>query len=131
MSGPLIYVATNRLRQGKFGAERERLPGFVDFIAEAEPRLIAFNQYVNAERTETKVVQVHPDADSMEHHLAVVREQARAAFEQTHAGTTRIQLLGEPTPAILEALAAYTVADVEVEISPLHMGGFTRAAAEG
>jgi hypothetical protein len=122
----LIYVATNKLRPGKFEAERERLPGFVDFIEASEPRLIAFNQYVNADRTETSVVQVHPDATSMEFHLGVVRSQARRAFEETHAGTTRIQLYGEATEAILDRLGAYTVDGVEVIAAPLHMGGFTR-----
>jgi hypothetical protein len=126
MSGPLIFVATNKLRPGKFEAERERLPGFVDFIEANEPRLIAFNQYVNDDRTETSVVQVHPDAASMEFHLDVVRSQARRAFEETHAGTTRIQLFGEATEAIRDRLGAYTVDGVEVIAVPLHMGGFTR-----
>jgi hypothetical protein len=126
MSGPLIFVATNKLRPGKFEAERGRLPGFVDFIEANEPRLIAFNQYVNADRTETSVVQVHPDSASMEFHLDVVRSQARRAFEETHAGTTRIQLFGEATEAIVDRLGAYTVDGVEVIAAPLHMGGFTR-----
>jgi hypothetical protein len=129
MSGPLIFVATNKLRPGKFEAERERLPGFVDYIEASEPRLIAFNQYVNADRTEASVVQVHPDAASMEFHLDVVRSHARRAFEETHAGTTRIQLFGHATDAILDALDAYTVDGVEVTASPQHMGGFTRTRA--
>jgi hypothetical protein len=70
---------------------------------------------------------VHPDAASMEFHLDVVRSQARRAFEETHAGTTRIQLFGQATEAIVDALGAYTVDGVEVMSSPLHMGGFTRS----
>jgi hypothetical protein len=102
VSGPLIFVATNKLRPGKFEAEQERLPGFIRHIEENDPRLIAFNQYINADRSEASVVQVHP-------------------------GTTRIQLFGQASDAILTALAAYTADDVEVTMSPLHMAGFTRA----
>ena len=32
MSGPFIFIATNRLRQGKLERERERVPGLVEFI---------------------------------------------------------------------------------------------------
>lgn len=131
MNGPLIFVATNKLRAEKFEAEQKRLPGFIRHIEENEPRLIAFNQYVNADRTEASVVQVHPDAASMEFHLDVVRARASRAFEETHAGTTRIQLFGQASDAILGALAAYTVDNVEVMVNPLHMAGFTRAQGAG
>jgi hypothetical protein len=52
MSAPFIFLATNRLKPGALAGERERVPGLVDFIAENEPRLIAFNEYVNDERAQ-------------------------------------------------------------------------------
>ena len=58
MAGPFIFIATNRLKPRKVDAERERVPGLVDFIQANEPRLIAFNEYVNDEGTEVAVVQV-------------------------------------------------------------------------
>ncbi|HUA45372.1 MAG TPA: hypothetical protein VMA77_09115 [Solirubrobacteraceae bacterium] len=36
-------------------AERERLPGLVEFIEENEPRLLACNEYANEEGTEVGV----------------------------------------------------------------------------
>ncbi len=42
MAGPFIFIATNRLKPGKVDAERERVPGLVDFIQTNEPRVIAF-----------------------------------------------------------------------------------------
>src|SRR4051794_14186438 len=62
MTGPFIFIATNRLKPGAYEAERDRVPGLVEFIKGGEPRLLAFNEYVNVERTEVTVVQVHPDA---------------------------------------------------------------------
>jgi hypothetical protein len=58
--GPLIFVATNRLKPGRSDAERERVPGLVQFIEQNEPQLIAFNEYINDDGTEVTVVQVHP-----------------------------------------------------------------------
>jgi hypothetical protein len=72
MTGPFIFIATNRLKEGKLQAERKRVPGLSDFIEANEPRLIAFNEYVNDDGTEVGVVQVHPDTDSFEFHMGVV-----------------------------------------------------------
>src|SRR5260221_11404187 len=71
MSGPFIFIATNRLRQGRFDAERQRVPELSRFIEANEPRLIAFNEYVNEDHTPGTVVQIHPDAASMAFHLRV------------------------------------------------------------
>jgi hypothetical protein len=52
VSGPFIFIATNRLKPGKLDAERNRVPGLVDFVEANEPQLLAFNEYVNEEGTE-------------------------------------------------------------------------------
>ena len=58
MSGPCIFIATNRLKEGRFAAERERVAGLVELIEESETRLLAFNEYANEEGTQVGVVQV-------------------------------------------------------------------------
>ena len=65
------------------------MSGLVDFVEANEPRVIAFNEYVNEEGTEVAVVQIHPDADSMEFHLGVIAERAAAAYAETVAATHR------------------------------------------
>jgi biotin carboxylase len=126
VSGPFIFIATNRLKPGKLAAERERVPGLVDFIEANEPRLIAFNEYVNEDGTEVAVVQIHPDADSMRFHMGVVAERAAAAYAETVEATTSVQVFGMPSNAILEMLEHQAGAGVPVSIKPLHLGGFTR-----
>jgi hypothetical protein len=32
MTGPFIFIATNRLKQGKLDSEKKRLPDLIDFI---------------------------------------------------------------------------------------------------
>ena len=93
MSGPFIFIATNRLKPGKLDAERARVPGLLEFIETAEPRLLAFNEYANEEGTEVAVVQVHPDTDSFEFHMEAVRERASKAYEETLDATTGIDEL--------------------------------------
>jgi len=128
MAGPFIFIATNRLKPGKVDAERHRVPGLVDFIEANEPRLIAFNEYVNDEGTEVAVVQVHPDAASFEFHMGAVRERASRAYEETLDATTGIQVFGAPTQGILEMLRRQAGDGVQYTVKQHHLGGFTRSS---
>lgn len=126
MSGPFIFIATNRLKEGRLDDERRRVPGLCDFIEVNEPHLIAFNEYVNESGTEVGVVQVHPDTDSMEFHMQVIRERAARAYAETLEATTSIQVFGTPSDSILQMLREQAGAGIPLSIRPHHLGGFTR-----
>ena len=126
MSGPLIFIATNRLSPGRFDDERRRVPSLVDFIEANEPRLIAFNEYADAEGTEVAVVQIHPDADSMLFHLELIAGRAASAYADTIEATTSIQVFGTPSDVVLETLRRQAGAGVALGIKPNHLGGFSR-----
>ena len=126
MSGPFIFIATNRLKPGKLDDERARVPGLVEFIEANEPRLIVFNEYANEEGTEVAVVQVHPDADSMAFHMEVVANRAATAYAETIDATIGIQVFGTPSNAVVEMLRRQAGAGVPLSVKPHHLGGFTR-----
>ena len=126
MTGPFIFIATNRLKEGKLEAERKRVPGLSDFIEANEPRILAFNEYANDDGTEVGVVQVHPDTDSFEFHMGAVRERAARAYEETLDATTSIHVFGTPTETILELLRRAAGTGVQFTVKPHHLGGFTR-----
>ena len=126
MSGPFIFIATNRLREGKLAAERERARDLSSFIEANEPQLLAFNEYANEEGTEVGVVQMHPDAPSMELHMEVVAERAARAYAETLDATTSIQVYGEPSDAVLEMLSRQAGAGVPMMVKRQHIGGFSR-----
>src|SRR5258705_10014575 len=130
MPSPFIFIATNRLKAGQLDRERKRVPGLVEFIEANEPRLIAFHEYVNEAGDEVTVVQVHPDAASLEAHMEIVRERATEAYSETLEATVRIQVFGEPTGAILETLRQQAGSGVEISVNGEHLGGFTRSAAQ-
>jgi hypothetical protein len=126
MSTPFIFIATNKLKPGRLEAERRRVPGLSDFIEANEPRLIAFHEYANEDGTEVGVVQIHPDADSMEFHMQVIRQRAEQAYAETLDATTSIQVYGPPSEAIVETLRRSAGPDVALSVKPYHFGGFTR-----
>jgi len=126
MSGPFIFIATNRLKPGKLDDEKASVPGLVEFLEANEPRLIAFNEYVNEEGTEVAVIQLHRDADSMAFHMKVVAERAATAYAETVDATTNIQVFGTPSNAVVEMLRRQAGAGVPLSVKPNHLGGFTR-----
>jgi len=126
MTGPFIFIATNRLKEGKLEAERKRVPDLGDFIQANEPRLLAFNEYASDDGREVAVVQVHPDADSFEFHMGVVRERAASAYGETLEATTSIQVFGTPSDTIFEMLRRSAGSGVQYSVKPHHLGGFTR-----
>lgn len=126
MPGPFIFIATNQLKPGALEAERRRAAELSTLLEEREPRLLAFNEYASDDGTEVKVVQIHPDADSMSFHLDVVGQQAARAYADTLVATTSVQVFGTPSPAVLDALRRQAGAGVPTSVTPLHVAGFTR-----
>ncbi len=126
MPAPFIFIATNTLRAGKLAAERERARDLSSFIEANEPQLLAFNEYANEEGTEVGVVQMHPDAASMELHMEVVADRAASAYAETLQATTSIQVYGEPSDTVLEMLSRQAGAGVPMMVKRHHIGGFSR-----
>ena len=129
VSGPFVFIATNRLKEGKLDAERSRVGELVAFIEEHEPQLIAFNEYASDDGTEVTVVQVHPDAGSMERHMWIVADLAARAYAETLEATTSVHVFGEPSDAVIEMLERQAGAGVALTLRREHLGGFTRTAA--
>jgi hypothetical protein len=125
MPGPFIFIATNKVREGKLEAEKQRVPGWIDFIRSNEPRLIAFHEYLTEDGTDVEFVQVHPDTGSFENHLQVVERSGRS-YTETLEGTTNVRIYGTPSKAILEMLSQAAGSGVPITVVPEHLGGFTR-----
>jgi len=126
MSGPFIFIATNRLKPGALAAERQRVPDLAAFVEQHEPQVLAFNEYVDADRGEVAVVQVHPDAASMELHVELIADRAARAYAETLEATTSIQVFGPPSEAVVAMLRAQAGSGVPMVTYPEHLGGFTR-----
>src|SRR6478736_8326549 len=126
MSGPLIFIATNRLKGGALSAERSRVPELVRFVEREEPQVIGFNEYVNDGGDEVTVVQIHPDAASFEKHMDVIADHARRAYQETLDRTVRIQVFGDLPESIAASLREQASAGVEIIVNAEHLGGFLR-----
>jgi len=128
MTQPFIYIGTYEIKEGKRDDLARYHRDFVEFVEASEPRLIAFNAYVNDEGTEVAIVQVHPDVDSMEFHMKVIREHVEHAAWEFLGDTVSEHIYGTVTDSALETMRQQGSPGPEVMSHGI--GGFTRSAAE-
>ena len=126
MATPFVYVGTWTIKPGKFELARKYLAEHADFVETNEPRMIAFHVYFDEATNRGSVVQVHPDADSMEFHMRLIAEHLGQAFEVIDKVESE-QYFGPMTDALAEILAPWESPDVATTKMPLHEAGFTRS----
>ncbi len=124
MSGPLIYVGTYAVKPGSQEQARRRLAELVDFVETNEPRLIAFNTYLDGDGTTVSIVQVHPDSASMEFHMQVNAKHFATAFDWLDASMSG-QYFGPISDALAAELAKWDESSTHM---PEHAAGFIRTS---
>jgi quinol monooxygenase YgiN len=122
MSGPLIYVGTYTIKPGSQEDARLRLAELVDFVETNEPRMIAFNTYLDRDGNTVSIVQVHPDSASMEFHMQVNAKHFATAFDWLDESMSG-QYYGPISDALAAELAKWDEAATHL---PVHVAGFTR-----
>jgi quinol monooxygenase YgiN len=122
MSGPLIYVGTYTIKPGNQEWARRRLAELVDFVETNEPRMIAFNTYLDGDGNTVSIVQVHPDSASMEFHMKVNAKHFATAFDWLDTSMSG-QYFGPISDALAAELAKWDEAATHL---PVHAAGFTR-----
>jgi hypothetical protein len=129
MAQPFIFIGTYTIKEGKLDEFKRYWPQFVEFVEQSEPRLIAFNAYVDEDGREVGIVQVHPDENSMEFHMKLIREHVEQAFAEFLSGTVGMQIYGEMTDSTSDTMLQLGRSGA-LEVKPRSIGGFTRSAAE-
>ena len=129
MSEPFIFIGTYTLREGKLQDFKQQWLELLEMVEAKEPRLIAFNAYVNEDGTELTIVQVHPDADSMGFHMQVVRDHISEAHQSVVEKTERIDIYGNPSDTVLEMIRQVAESEAPLNVKAHHLGGFTRSSA--
>ena len=129
MAEPFIYVGTLGIKEGKLEEVKRSWQAVVEVVEEHEPQMIAFHAFVNEDGTEMTVIQVHPDAASMDSHLELLRdrlgEQLTRALGPELFEFRRAEYYGTPSESALEM--DRQLPGLAVDLKPTHLAGFTRA----
>lgn len=126
MTGPVIVLTTFKVTEDKLPALTEYYQRVAELVETNEPRIIAFNGFLNDAGTEMTSIQVHPDSASMEFHMQVLRDNWDEYFnenaEMLELEYLSIAYYGTPPASALEMDAGRD----NVSVKPRHMAGFTR-----
>jgi quinol monooxygenase YgiN len=125
MSGPFIWVGTYKVKPGKVAEAKQRIQELTDLVEANEPRLIAFNFYLDEENERVSCVQVHPDSASMAFHLEVIADHLSTAGEWLEKAEAT-EAYGTPPDGLIENERRW-IDPRSLRLLPNHEAGFTRA----
>jgi hypothetical protein len=126
MTAPFIFIGTHKVKPGKLEDFKTWFANYIETTVEPnEPRLLSFEAYADAKANVVTVVQVHPDAESMIHHMEVITEHAATAYVEFLERESNWQIYGTPRAGVLE-LVQRMAGDDNAPTSQEPFAGFTR-----
>jgi hypothetical protein len=128
MAGPFIFISQSRIKGGRLDEFRKALREMAEFVEANEPRVIAFEAYLNDDSTEVTGVQIHPDGDSMAFHMQIAFEKIME-FDQ-YLDTQSVEVYGVPNEAVLgmmKQIGDQFGSKMSLRVRTNPVGGFTRA----
>jgi quinol monooxygenase YgiN len=128
MSGPVIYVDTSEVREGRMEDLKEAVARLADVVAREEPRLVSYAAFLDEAEGRMSVVHVHADAASLALHMRVAGPLFSGFTELVRLLT--IDVYGAVGAALLNLLddKAELLGGARVRTHALH-AGFVRAPA--
>jgi hypothetical protein len=124
MTQPFIFVASYPVKPDKLDKIRDRCQSIAALVESNEPQLLAFHFYFDEARRRLGVIQVHPDAASMERHIEVIAEHLATASDWFDVEGGEQHWFGTPP----DDLTRYAVEHGEtVDSFAAHVAGFTRS----
>jgi quinol monooxygenase YgiN len=124
MATPFVLITTHRIKPGQYERFVELSRDFAEFVRANVPEMLGYYAYLDADRSEVSLVQIHRDATSAEHHMTVSAEKIGQGIALVE--TVRVEVYGHPGPVVSQAGAANATAGAQVSIKPEVLGGFTR-----
>jgi hypothetical protein len=100
MSGPIVFVGTYSIPEGKFEEWKQANADMTEFVEASEPRVIAMGTYINEEGTEGTTVFILPDSESLKFHMEVAAQKIRRGAEMLRTG--RIELYGRRSDQLIK-----------------------------
>ena len=131
MAAPFIFIGTHQVKPGKLEEFKAWLADYIATTIEPnEPRLLSFEAYADPVANVVTVVQVHPDAESMVHHMHVISDHIATAYANFLERGGAMQIYGTPRAGVLELIQQADGAE-EAPTSQEPFAGFTRLGAGG
>jgi hypothetical protein len=126
MHAPFIFVTTHTIKPGRLDALEALNAEFAAFVEEHEPLMLGLHAYVSEDGRRLTIIQIHPDAESLDTHLEVAGDRIHQAFELVD--NESVDVYGEPAAVARGLLEQIGRAGVRVSRNPRPLAGFARFA---
>lgn len=128
MPGPIVFISTLRIKDGKLDAFKEHFSGNVPRMETSKPGTVVFYGYLNEEGTEVNIVHMFPNAEAMDAHMEGVAERSKQAFE--FIVPLRWDIYGSPSDNVMETMQqAAQKSGAELAVHPHPLAGYAHLAA--
>jgi quinol monooxygenase YgiN len=125
MSGPIVFISHNTVKDGKLEGFREAFGEVADAVNADKPGTVVYLAFADEGGSQVSVVHVFPDAVAMGQHLHGVQE--RMAKAVGFIQTTGYEIYGAPSEPVLEAMRCFAEAEgVPLEVQRGYLGGYLR-----
>jgi hypothetical protein len=128
MSEPLVFTFTMPIKEGKLKEFEHALREAIAFIETREPRVIAFETYIN-DGSEATTILVHPDAQSEDFHNEVAAQALKPLNEFMDFTKMSIAVYGRPSELVLGQMTELAQSGVTFSLKTNYVGGFNRLPA--
>jgi hypothetical protein len=95
MPGPIVFVGTHRIHEGKLDIAKEASAGLAQFVRDNHPRVLHFEIYIDDATREMTVIQIHPDEESLMLHMQLAGDRLAGAYE--FLDTVAVKMFGHPS----------------------------------
>jgi hypothetical protein len=123
MSGPIVFISRNKIREGKKDEFRKHYHDSISLTLATKTGTLVQLAYEN-EAEEFTVVRLFPNAEALDLQIQGADERSRETYEFIEP--TSIEIYGSPISTTLEKMKKIAGSGVAVSISPNYMGGFIR-----
>ena len=124
MTGPIVFIARNRVKEGTVADFVGHYEQSVAPIEAGKPETLVQLAYVSEDATEVTIVRVFPSADALDFHLQGASERSKKPYE--YIEPTRFEIYGVPSQSTMEMIRKVAGTGLVVSVHPQFIGGFVR-----
>ena len=95
MAGPIVFVGTHRIHEGKLDTAKQASRELAEFVQANHPRVLHFQIYIDDDTREMTVVQIHPDEESLMLHMQLAADHFERAYG--FLDTEIVRMFGNPS----------------------------------
>lgn len=101
MGGPIVFVGTHRIHEGKLDIAKAASADLAEFVRENHPRVLHFEIYIDDETRQMTVIQIHPDEESLMLHMQLAGDRLARAYD--FLDTVAVRMFGNASDGFKNA----------------------------